>query len=486
MKTLYLYIFIFCPWVIYAESLRHEIYGDITTSYFTGKEEFYRNTDFGDKKIVSDLSFRNTELNLGVDLSKTIKKLNLNLSDQIYGDILSKKNTRTRFSSYNNLLKFKADFTPHQDLRLHAAFSADTYEDQSFKEFSHGNNSLDLKVEKRLQLETFIGIGTTVSNTRFEYSPRDSFDETDFYLSYFRFSQEKHTMIKEETIESSHVKFILMEGIKESTRRKFSEAGYLRTLANFQSEKLKPNLFIYRPYKLQSDMSFDLEYRVRHRELYNSLEKSYLEQQVNGALMFYLSDDHSLRFVNHYADREYSKDSIADRLFSHRKNQFEITHNIQTNKIYLSSGLLLDYIFHKDKEDFDQHDVSIDFDISWDIMPGWNFAYNYSNLRKSYDKVQEYFTNYRQIHGNLTVRADINRRASVMGSFFSETKRYNQFVNQVDSPYDRIGQDYRFIVNPNQFWSWHIGYKWEEEEHSNFITNNRFERLAYLGTKFSL
>ncbi|MCJ8347703.1 hypothetical protein MJH12_19370, partial [bacterium] len=88
--------------------------------------------------------------------------------------------------------------------------------------------------------------------------------------------------------------------------------------------------------------------------------------------------------------------------------------------------------------------------------------------------------------GNLTIRADINNRSSVMGSFFSETKTLGQFKNQIDSPYERIGQDYRFVMSPSELWSWHLGYKWEEEEHSQFNTNDRFERLVYVGTRFTL
>ncbi|MCJ8347730.1 hypothetical protein MJH12_19515, partial [bacterium] len=386
MKTLLFYILIFCPWVIYASSLRLDIFGDITTSYFTGKEEYYGNVGTGINKVVSDLIFQNTELNLQLDLSKTHKKLNLSITDRIYGDLLSNRNTRTRFSSFNNFLEFKANFTPNQDLRLHSTFTSDIYEDQSFKEYSHKNSSADFGVEKRLHLNTFLGMGSNLSQTRFDSSLGDNFDQTDIYFSYFRFSKERYTIKRDEVNEPSQVKFLIMEGIKESTRRKFSDMGYLRTLANFQSMESKPNLFIYRPYKLQSDMSFDLEYRVRHRELYNSVEKSFIEQQINGALMFYFSDNHSLRMVDHYTDREYSKDFTEDRLFSHRRNQLEFTHNLQSNKVYVSSGVLLDYTFHKDKEDFDQHDITMDFDISWDIMPGWNFAYNYSNLRKSYDQ----------------------------------------------------------------------------------------------------
>ncbi|MCO4782607.1 MAG: hypothetical protein KC646_09805 [Candidatus Cloacimonetes bacterium] len=486
MKTLFFYIIFFCPWVLYADSLRHNIYGDITTNYFTGTEEYYINSGSGVVKSAPDLSFQNTELNLELDVSKTFKKLDISLTDRIYGDILSKRNTRSRFSSYNNFFELKANFAPHQDLRLHSTLTSDIYEDQSFGEYSHSNTTFDVGAEKRIKLNTFLGVGTNVSHTRFDSSVIDDFDQSDVYFSYFRFSQERYTLKRDELSESSHVKFVLMEGIKESTRRAFSDWGYLRTLANFQSMEEKPNLFIYRPYKLQSDMSFDLEYRVRHRDLYNSNQKSFLEQQVNGALMFYLNDNHSFRIVDHYSDREYANSSFADRLFSHRRNKLELTHNIQANKIYVSSGMLLDYTFHKDKEDYDQHDISMDFDISWDIMPGWNFAYNYSNLRKSYDHDQEYFTDYRQVHGNLTIRADLTRNASVMGSFFNETKRFNRFVNQIDSPYDRVGQDYRVMLNPTESWSWHVGYKWEEEEHSSFVTNNRFERLAYVGTRFSL
>ena len=104
VKTLLFYILIFCPWVIYASSLRLDIFGDITTSYFTGKEEYYGNVGTGINKVVSDLIFQNTELNLQLDLSKTHKKLNLSITDRIYGDLLSNRNTRTRFSSFNNFL----------------------------------------------------------------------------------------------------------------------------------------------------------------------------------------------------------------------------------------------------------------------------------------------------------------------------------------------------------------------------------------------
>ena len=140
----------------------------------------------------------------------------------------------------------------------------------------------------------------------FDSSISDNYYQQDLYLSYYRFSPEKNTFKYRRSVPKGYQSNMLKKSMfKDGSAQYLAQLGLSKTASLIPMVDLDQEIDMYIPYQIQSNMAFELEARIRNRELYNTLEKSFLETQVNGVVQFFFNPEHNFRIENHYYDREY-------------------------------------------------------------------------------------------------------------------------------------------------------------------------------------
>ncbi len=482
-----LLLFAICGTLVFAGSYSLTTNADLEVSSFSGREQTLRDSAGILSRQDRDLAFRDLDLNFDALMSREGKGIHWNLSERLNLALFSDRNLRIRDSNYQNTLTLDGNLSLSPRIRLKGEGSIHNFEDQSFPDFSNRDLGARLEIERHLHDHTYLSLGYEAHDLEFDRKTIENYQQRDFFLSYFRFSpgQQARRLMRKQN-EGNPDSSAWTEPLSTEAHESLMGNGFPRTAAlmgEISEHSLRPD---YEVYSLKGDMSFELEARLAHRELFNDLEKSYLEGQINGAARFYPGDNHYLEIENRFADRDYSKESLGQNLLSHQGNLARITHFLGLDKISFDHRLSFDSIFYKTIPDYDNYEWILDSSISWDVLQRWNLAWFNVFSKQNYDQPREFFTNNDYRFRSLASAYRLGRGFSFLTRMDRERRRFLFFENFIDSSYNRKTQDYRVEYQVTARISLHLGYLWERERHFVFQGNDRFERLGYLGARWVL
>ena len=464
-----------------------QIYGDVESTWNFGREETYVDTGFGLQKISQEKDYRHLDVNVDGQVSWMVDRLRFNFSDRLDVDIYSQKNQISRNSNYQNFAQFEGDYFIHDNMRVKGILSYDIFEDESFPEFSTNDFAAKLEIERKLRRNTFLTTGYEAHDLEFDTSSFDNYNQQDLYLSFYRFSPEKNTYKHHRSAPSGYQPGMLKKSMfKDSTANYLSQLGLSNTASLIPMIDLDQEIDTYIPYQIQSNMAFELEARIRNRELYNSLEKSFLEAQINGVVQFFFNAEHNFRIENHYYDREYARESQTDNLFHYQRNETLFSHYYAVNRFVFDHRLSIDQYFHRDQSDWDSFHWVFDSAVSYDIMRRWNLSYYNSWSQIDYDVPRQFFTNNEYNFHSFSTSYRISNKLKFTATFDSESKNVKFFENSIDSSFRKRARDLRLEYKFKRLWGAHTGYKWERESHRIFEVNDRYEAMAYVGASIQL
>jgi hypothetical protein len=483
---LWLLLFAFSGTAIFSQELSFKANADFEISSFSGREQRFRDSALGLSRADRDLTFRDIDLNLDAAFSREGRGVRWNLSDRLNLDLFSDRNLRIRDSNYQNSLILRGDLDLSSRMRVKGEGSLQNFEDQSFPEFSNRDLGAIIEIERLLHGDTYLTIGHEVHDLEFDLSSKEDYLQRDFYLSYFRFSPGQMVRRLKSKNSEEAPKGILQNSFKSGTRENTLDHGFFRAASLMGKISEHPIRRDYEVYSLQGDMSFDLEARLRHRELFNDLEKSYLEGQINGSAKFYPGKNHYFEIENRFADRDYSRESLGQNLLSYQENLARLTHFLGLEKISFDHRISFDSVFYKSIPDYDNYEWTLDSSISWDVLSRWNLAWFNAYSKRNYEVPREFFTNNDYRFRSLASTYRMGRGFSLVTRMDQERRTFSFFENFIDSSYNKKTQDYRVEYQATERISYHLGYLWERERHFVFEENDRFERLGYLGARWVL
>ena len=464
-----------------------QIFGDIESTWNFGREETYEDTGFGLQKISEDKNFRHYDVNFDGQMSWRINRLKFKFSDRLDMDVYSQKNQLSRNSNYQNIAQFDGDYFIHDNMRIKGVLNYEIFEDESFPQFSTDDFGVKLEIERKLRRNTFLIGGYEVHNLDFVNAALDNYNQRDLYFSFYRFSPQKNTFkYRRAKPEVSRPGLLKKSMFKDNTADYLAQLGLSKTASLIPVIDLEKEIDMYIPYQIQSNMTFELETRIRHRELYNSFEKSFLEAQINGVAQFFFSSEHNLKIENHYYDREYTRESFTDNLFHFQRNETLLSHYYAVNRFVFDHRLSIDQYFHKEQPDWDSYYWVFDSAISYDIMRRWNLSYYNSWSQINYDMPRQFFTNNEYNIHSFSTTYKISNEFSIRATFDLESKNVKFFENSIDSSFNKKARDFRIEYKPKRLLGVHTGYKWERERHQVFEVNDRYETMAYIGASIQL
>ena len=464
-----------------------QIFGNIDSTWNFGREETYVDTGFGLQKISEDKNFRHFDVNFDGQISWLINRLKFKFSDRLDVDVYSQKNQISRNSNYQNIAQLEGDYFIHDNMRIKGVLNYDIFEDQSFPEFSTDDFGAKLEIERKLRRNTFLITGYEAHDLEFVNTSAENYYQQDLYLAFYRFSPEKNTFKYRRALPEGYQAGMLKKSMfKNGTAQYLAQLGLSKTASLIPMVDLEQEIDMYLPYQIQSNMTFELEARMRHRELYNSLEKSFLEAQINGVVQFFFNSEHNFRIENHYYDREYAKESLTDNLFHFQRNETLFSHYYAVNRFVFDHRLSVDQYFHKEQPDWDSYYWVFDSAISYDIMRRWNLSYYNSWSQINYDVPRQFFTNNEYNIHSFSTTYRISNELSLRATFDAESKNVKFFENSIDSGFHKKARDFRIEYKPKRLLGVHTGYKWERERHRVFEVNDRYETMAYVGASIQL
>lgn len=470
-----------------ASQFNSTVFGDIKSTWNFGKEETYVETGRGLQKFTEDKNFTEYKINFDGQASWLIDRLRFQFRDRLNADVFSIKDQISRNSNYHNYAEFEGDYFVHDQTRVKGFLSYDIFEDQSFPEFSSNNFGAKIEIERKLRRNTFLSGGFEAQDLEFRNTPLDSYFQRDAYISFYRFSPQKNTFKHRRGYQTNPDPQMLKKDMfKEDTREYLNQLGLSRTASLIPIVDLGKQIDFYVPYQIQSNMTFELDAKVRYRELYNSIQRSFLEGQINGVTQFFFNSEHNLRIENHFYDRDYAQESLSDNLLHFQRNETLLSHYIAIKRFVFDHRLTVDQYFYKNQASWDSHNWIFDSAISYDIIRRWNLSYYNSWSRVNYELPRQFFTNNEHNYHSFSWRYRFSRDFSMKAIYDSESKNIKFFENSIDSSFHRKAQDYRLQYKSGNLLGFHTGYKWERERHHNFEVNDRYERMVYLGASIKL
>ena len=490
VKTNTIKLLIFC-WLARGPCAATEFnlntYGNVQSTWNFGQEETYVDNGFGLEKYVDNKNYRHYKFNLDGDASLTVNRLQFRFTDHLSGDVYSVKDQISRNSNYQNYASFEGDYFIHDNVRVKGVLNYDIFEDQSFPEFSSDEFSARLEIEKKLRRDAFLTVGYEARDLDFSETPLDSYIQKDVFINFYRFSPEKNTFkYRREARQLDQEGALKKDMFHDSTRDYLGRMGLNRTASMIPLVDLSEQIDIYEPYQIQSNMTFELDSKIRYRELSNALEKSYLEAQVNGVVQFFFDSEHHFSIENHYSDRDYAEESLANNLLHFQRNEALLSHYLAVNRFVFDHRLSIDQYFYKNRPSWDSMEWELNSGISYDILRRWNLSYYNSWSKVSYELPRQFFTNHEHSFHSFSWSYKFSNKFSFKSQYDSESKIITFFENSIDSSFHKKAQDHRLQYDSNKLFGFHAGYKWERERHNNYEINDRYEQMTYVGASIKI
>lgn len=472
---------------MFSRESQTRVLGDLALQYYFGDEQTFVDTGNGLQRLSSDKRFSHWDVNLDGEHLWNLGRLQILLRDRFTGDIYSDKNQISRNSDYQNLAELESSYFLSETVRMRGKLSYDVFEDQSFPEFSTDDFGGVLEWEKLIRRNTFLSVGYEAHDVDFEFSPLDNYYQQDAYLKFFRYSPVRMT-IKALHRPPEKLDSLMMdkETFQDGTRDLLIRNGHGAVAARIPEYSLKEARTEFLPYQVDSPMTFELETRVRQRELYNTLERSFLEGQVNGLVLFQLSPSHTFSIENNFSDRDYARQNLTDNVLSYQRNEGEISHFIFFNRIMMDHRFEIDSVFYKDQPDFDYVDWTFSSNVSYDVLRNWNVSAYNAWKRVEYDVPRQFFTNNDYNVHSLSTQWKFSSKVSAKFILDYERRTFKFFTNVIDSSFSKKGRDFRVNWDLRRNFGFHTGYKWERERHASFQVNDRYEDLFYVGSSMKL
>jgi len=468
-----------------AENL--QVHGDLDISVYRGEEETFLDSTNGLSTVVRDLDFRSYDVGLDFFYRHRMGAVEFEILDRVDLDIYSEDDLLFRDSNGSNLLEIGGQAILSPGFRIRGKALLDTFEDQTYPEYSNEDLGGYLEVEYRLRPRVFINLGYEVHDREFDISFLDDYTQRDIYVGYYRFSPAKNTLKPSRQESYERVQGELKEDqFVPGTRDALMDGGFFKAASLIPAKPRRRGIYGFLPYTVDAPMAFELEGRLRHRDLFNFNERSFIEGQINSTVQFFLGDDHDLRIEDQFADRDYASESLADNLLSYQRNTALVSHFVAWPTIRFDTSLELDTIFYKSRPSFDSQEWEFQSSVSWDVLSRWNLSWFHLFSKKGYETPREFFTNWDYQLRSFTSTIELGDGFTLKGNFDREEKEYKFFENSVDSSFHKKAQDYRLIYNFSSVHQVHIGYSWERERHIQFSVNDRYEELGYVGTRISL
>jgi hypothetical protein len=461
--------------------------GEMDFSTYQGEEETFLDSINGLSTLRQDLDFHRYDVGMDLLFRQKMGALELEVLNRADLDLFSEDNLIFRDSNGNNLLEIGGQAILSPGWRLRGRGLWEVFDDRSFPEYSNDDLGGIFEIEHRIRPRVSLNLGYEVHDREYDTSIFDNYRQRDFYLGYYRFSPAKTTLkpVRSESEERVPGELKSDQFVSE-TRNALIDEGFFKTATLIPSRTTRRGIYGFLPYTVDSPMSFELEGRIRHRELYNSLEKSYLEGQINGVAQFFLSDNHEFRIDDQFSDRDYSSESLADNLLSYQRNIAVLSHFLSFSTISFDTSLELDSTFYKSRPLFDNLEWEFQSSVSWDVLNRWNLSWYHVFANVAFEMHRYFFTNWDYQLRSFTSTISLGDGFMLKGSFDREKKEFHFFENSIDSSFNKKGQDYRVIYNISPTHQIHAGFRWERERHFEFSVNDRYEELGYVGTRLSL
>lgn len=462
------------------------LHGNLDFSAHYGQEETFLSTVNGISKADSDLQFQSFDLGMNLDYSRRVGALKIKISDRMNLDLYSQDDLIFRDSNGSNYLQFEGQAILAPGLRLKGGLQFDTFEDRSFVEYSNEDRGTYLEAEYRLRPRVFMHLGYEAHNREFDVSTEDDYSQRDLYLGYYRLSPAK-TTLKPFTGESYEMArgALQRDQFSDPTRDRLMDGGFPRVASLIPEKPRIRGIYGFFPYTVDAPMAFEIEARLRHRDLLNFQQRSYIEGQINSSLQFFIGDDHDLRIEEQFSDRDYGGESLPDNLLSYQRNIAHIAHYVAWPTIRFDTSLELDNTFYKSRPAFDSFEWEFQSSVSWDLVKRLNLSWFHVFSGMEYENPREFFTNWDYELRSFISTIKMGEGFTLKGNFDREKKDFKFFENSVDSSYGKRAQDYRLIYSLSKIHQIHCGYRWERERHVQFVVNDRYEELGYVGTKIS-
>ena len=449
-------------------------------------EETFLSTVDGISKLDDDLRFQSYDLGLNFDYSRRIGGLKVRISDRMNLDLYSEDDLIFRDSNGSNHLEFEGQAILAPGLRLKGGLQLDTYEDRSFVEYSNEDRGAYLEAEYRLRPGVSLHLGYETHIREFDVSVEDDYNQRDIYLGYYRLSPAKTTLKQVQQEGDAMARGALhRDQFLDETRDKLMDGGYPRLASLIPEKPRLKGIYGFLPYTVDAPMTFEIEARLRHRDLVNFQQRSYIEGQINSLVQFFINDDHDLRIEDQFSDRDYGGESLSDNLLSYQRNIAHIAHFVAWPTIRFDTSLELDNTLYKSRPAFDSFEWEFQSSVSWDLLERWNLSWFNVFSAMEYENPRDFFTNWDYELRSFISTIKMGDGFTLKGNFDREKKDFKFFENSIDSSYSKRGHDYRLIYNLSAIHEIHCGYRWERERHLQFIVNDRYEELGYVGTKIS-
>jgi hypothetical protein len=459
--------------------------GRVDMSTFDGDVEYYEITPYGLNTKVESKGFDRRQVEFQLSGERHLGRLHFSLENDYDSDIYSDTSLKNRYSNLNNLFNFTGTWDLSQGLRVRGELSNEVFKDRSFPEYTTDDSGAVFALEKMIRSNVVLSGGYENHDVEFENDPTENYTQQDAFVSFYRYSPGKKVLRHNEPPLPPPQDPFALRFSKRSSEI-LDRWGYDLTASHvFKEQKALPNPGLFVERKVQSDMVFEAEGRVRYRELYNELEKSYMETQGNLFVQFLFDESHYTWIYNRYSDRDYAQESIADNIHSYRRDLIELAHYIARDTVMLENRLTYDAYFHKDGgEEYDFNEMNFYTTLSWDLQPNWNMSY-YGNYRQlKYEDPRPYFSDSDYEYHALSGTWYYGPQLSFTGTVEKEIKEVKQNENEIDSSYDKNARSITAKWQQTAQWSYYCGWRWEREKHEIYEENDSFEDMIYAGTEY--
>jgi hypothetical protein len=488
-------IFYLCSVLLVQNFSAWDFSGNAEATWYGGKEEvFLPEGNGGLKKQERNTDYLRYTGWASLFVPRKMGRLDLSFSNDLDGDVYSDvslaspqidSSQQTRFSNWLNSTNLQAIWPMSSKIRLKGSAGMEVFRDDSFPEYSADEKTAILEIERLLRENVYLTFGYQAQSVDFISAPLEDYYQRDLYASFYRYSPAKYRVERREFTES-YIHNPLGSHFDENSIRLMEQDGFFHSRFSLENTRSihvqKPR---YYQIRTQSDMIFELEGRLRHRDLYNDLERSYLEGQLNAVVRFFFREGHYLQLNNSYSDREYAKESAPDIIHSYQRNLFEFAHVLSSGGFSADSRASYDKYFHKDDVSNDYAVFSLQSSLGWDIIRQWNMSWFGLFKQADYDEPRVYFADYRQVLNSISLTWRFNDGFALTTSREDETKEVEQFESILDASFKRESMDFRLKWQGGGPLSYHAGWRFDEKKHTVLDDYDRYEELVYGGTNVS-
>lgn len=489
-----LLFFLFC--LVFRQSAEAwEFSGSGELNWYRGKEEVFLPFGLGGlAKQERNVDYRRYTTWASLFLPQKSGRVEWSIANDFDGDIYSNvsllspmidSSQQTKFSNWLNSTNLQVNWPMSAQLRLKGAAGVDFFRDRSFPEFSADEKTASLELERLLRENTYLSFGYQALDVDFISAPLEDYYQRDLYVSFHRYSPAKYRTERRDFTDSYAYNH-LGSNFDENSLRVINEQGFFHSYYSLENMRTK---YLQKPRYYQttswSDMVFELEGRLRHRDLYNNLERSFIEGQLNATARFIFHDNHYLQLKNLYSDRDYARDSDPDIINSYWGNFFELAYVRSNDGFSADTRASYDNYFHKNNKDNDYNILSLQCLFGWDIIKQWNISWFGLFREADYDVPRLYFADYRLRLNSISLSWHFNDGFSLTGTKEHEDKKVAEFESILDASFKREAMDFRLQWQSSGALAYHAGYRFDEKIHTILEDYDRYEDLFYGGTSVS-